>query len=187
MRNTRRTVLQGAAAGAAAVSFNGGASLLTPMHARAASQPYQTLTPAQALLLETLGERLAPTAAEEGISYFVDRQLSVPAQAAQLIVRYLDIPPPYSAFYAGCLAALDAASQAGYALPFTQITDAQRDSLIATMSTDTPKGWNSSFPAPIFYFAARNDAIDVVWGTIDGFAKLGVPYLAHIVPPRRWQ
>ncbi len=40
---------------------------------------------------------------------------------------------------------------------------------------------------PLFYFALRNDAIDVVYGTPDGYRVLGIPYMAHIAPPPRWQ
>jgi hypothetical protein len=32
----------------------------------------------------------------------------------------------------------------------------------------------------------RNDALDVVYGTRRGFASLGVPYMAHILPPTSW-
>jgi hypothetical protein len=32
----------------------------------------------------------------------------------------------------------------------------------------------------------RNDAIDVVYGTVEGFARLSVPYMPHILPQRSW-
>ena len=32
----------------------------------------------------------------------------------------------------------------------------------------------------------RSDAVDVVYGTPEGFAKLGVPYMPHIMPPTSW-
>jgi hypothetical protein len=32
----------------------------------------------------------------------------------------------------------------------------------------------------------RSDAVDVVYGTPAGFEALGVPYMEHIMPPRRW-
>ena len=28
--------------------------------------------------------------------------------------------------------------------------------------------------------------IDVVYGTVEGFARLGVPYMPHILPERSW-
>jgi hypothetical protein len=35
-------------------------------------------------------------------------------------------------------------------------------------------------------FLLRTDAVDVVYGTMDGYANLGVPYQAHIAPTRSW-
>jgi hypothetical protein len=34
--------------------------------------------------------------------------------------------------------------------------------------------------------AGASDAVDVVYGTMDGYANLGVPYQAHIAPTRSW-
>ena len=41
-------------------------------------------------------------------------------------------------------------------------------------------------PPPLFYMMVRSDAVDVVYGTQEGFDELNVPYLAHIVPPEKW-
>jgi hypothetical protein len=32
----------------------------------------------------------------------------------------------------------------------------------------------------------RSDAVDVVYGTVEGYESLGIPYMAHIAPDRRW-
>ena len=36
------------------------------------------------------------------------------------------------------------------------------------------------------YGTLRNDAVDVVYGTVEGFARLGIPYMPHILPQRSW-
>jgi hypothetical protein len=36
------------------------------------------------------------------------------------------------------------------------------------------------------YFLLRTDAVDVVYGTMEGYAQLGVPYMPHIAPARSW-
>jgi hypothetical protein len=180
---TRRTALRGAVIGLTTLAINGGVSLLTAKEARAAELPFLTLTPVQVQTLDALGDRLALGAAEKGISHFVDHQLSIPAPEALLTVRYLGIASPYASFYDSSLAAVEASSRAIYSRPFAEISDAERDNLIATMATGTPSGWSSSIPAPIFYFAVRSDAVDVVYGTIEGFQQLGVPYMPHILPP----
>ena len=42
-------------------------------------------------------------------------------------------------------------------------------------------------PAGAFvYTVLRNDAIDVVYGTMEGYAALGIPYMPHIAPTKRW-
>jgi hypothetical protein len=32
----------------------------------------------------------------------------------------------------------------------------------------------------------RSDAVDVVYGTMEGYASLGIPYMPHIAPTKRW-
>ena len=182
---TRRSALRGGITGFTAFAFAGAESLLTPREAKAAGLPFVTLTPSQATTLEALGDRLALGAAENGIAHFIDQQISVPPADALLILRYLDFPPPFSAFYDSGLSALDSSSQAIYGSPFAAISDAQRDSLIVLMATGTPNGW-TGIPAPLFYYAVRSDAVDVVYGTIEGFERLKIPYMPHIVPPRSW-
>jgi hypothetical protein len=54
------------------------------------------------------------------------------------------------------------------------------------MIAGSPAGWAGGVPAPLFYFGLRSDAIDVVYGTVDGFAKLGIPYMPHILPTTAW-
>ena len=40
--------------------------------------------------------------------------------------------------------------------------------------------------AGFVYFVLRSDAVDVVYGTVEGYAELGIPYQAHIMPLKRW-
>ena len=47
------------------------------------------------------------------------------------------------------------------------------------------EGWQG--PAgPFVYLVLRSDAVDVVYGTMDGYAALGIPYMPHIAPSKRW-
>ena len=36
------------------------------------------------------------------------------------------------------------------------------------------------------YTVLRADAVDVVYSTVEGYEMLGVPYMPHIAPERRW-
>ena len=46
-------------------------------------------------------------------------------------------------------------------------------------------GWQGP-PGPFVYTVLRSDAVDVVYSTMEGYEALGVPYMAHIAPERRW-
>ena len=87
---------------------------------------------------------------------------------------------------AKALAALDAASRAQYHAIFASLNPDQRQRLVRHMVDSTPPGWSGIIPAPLFYFALRSDAVDVVYGTVEGFRKLDIPYMPHILPARRW-
>ena len=45
---------------------------------------------------------------------------------------------------------------------------------------------SSGPPASYVMFLLRADALDVVYGTQAGFAQLGIPYSAHILPEANW-
>ena len=47
------------------------------------------------------------------------------------------------------------------------------------------EGWQGP-PGPFVYLLLRSDAVDVVYGTMDGYAALGFPYMPHIAPTRSW-
>ena len=46
-------------------------------------------------------------------------------------------------------------------------------------------GWQGP-QGSLVYFVLRSDAVDVVYGTMEGYAQLGVPYQPHIAPEKRW-
>jgi Gluconate 2-dehydrogenase subunit 3 len=181
----RRTVLQNAGVGTLVFMIGQRQVWLTPKEARAASVPFQTLTPSQIAILDALGDTLLPGAAEAGIAHFVDQQISIEPRDALLTLRYLDVAPPFARFYQQGFAALDATSEALYRGVFVSLDDGQRHDLVRHIVDGNPPGWNG-IPAPLFYFALRSDAVDVVYGTVEGFQKLNLPYMPHILPDRSW-
>jgi hypothetical protein len=53
------------------------------------------------------------------------------------------------------------------------------------MRQNKVEGWQG--PAGSFvYLLLRSDAVDVVYGTMEGYAGLGIPYMPHIAPTKRW-
>ncbi len=180
---SRRTLLQGALAFSFVVG--GVTELLAPRAARARNADLKVLTKPEANTLEAFCEALVPGASEAGIVHFVDHQLSLAPADALLLLRYLDVHPPYADFYRAGLAALDAICRAAHGSELAGLHPKALESLIGSIAADNPAGWSGP-PAPLFYFALRSDAVDVVYGTPEGFARLGVPYMPHINPQRPW-
>src|SRR5712691_6840938 len=182
----RRALLRGAAAGALAFTVGGAELLLTPRAARAQGVPLRTLSAAQAEMLDALGETLVPGARQAGISHFIDQQISIPPEEALLEARILNVRPPYANFYRAALGAVERASQAlNNGRGFAQLDEAGQRGLVDAMRQNKVAGWQGP-GSPFVYLVLRSDAVDVVYGTMDGYAGLGIPYMPHIAPTKRW-
>jgi len=185
MELERRVVLKGAALSGLVFTLDGVAVALSPRQARADNIPLTILTHAEQESLEALGEVLLPGAKEAGIANYVDHQLGVPPGEALLVARSMNVPPPFVNFYRAGLKALDAAAQKSQSAGFAAMPPAQQVDFVRAMMKQNPDGWAGP-PSPFFYAVVRMDAIDVVYGTVEGFARLGVPYMPHILPQRSW-
>jgi hypothetical protein len=181
----RRAFMQGAAAGALAFSVGGAEVLLLPSEARAQKVPLKILSADEALRLEAVSETLVPGARDAGIAHFVDQQCSVPPHEALLSIRIGNARPPFVNFYRAALNAIDAACQAQRSKPFAQLTAQEQTAFIGTMRVGKHPDWKGP-PQGAIYGAFRGDAVDVVYGTVEGFEKLGVPYMALVAPKTRW-
>lgn len=175
----RRTVLKAMAGGALALAAPRAAA--TPL---AATSP-PPLSDAEVTTLSALGETLLPGARAAGIAAFVNAQLAAEPAQSLLMLRYLDVPPPWDSFYRAGLAALDALAAARHARPFAALTSEQASALVGEIARGQPEPWAGP-PAPLFYFAVRADSVDVVYGTQAGFARLGLPYEEHLAPETPW-
>ena len=185
MQTDRRSIVKAAGFGMIAATVGGVPTLLAAAEAHAQALPFKVLAPAQAHTLATLGEVLLPGARAAGVAHFVDDQLAKDPAECLLMLRYFDWPPPYTPFYVGGLAALDGASQAAHGAAFTALDAGQASALVGQLLGGQVAGWQGP-PSPLVYLATRADAVDVVYGTMEGTAKLGLPYMAHIEPETRW-
>jgi hypothetical protein len=181
----RRQVLKGAALGALAYTIGGTEVLLSPREARAQDVPLKVLTADERAALEALGDTLLPGAKDAGLAHYVDQQLGVPAGESLLMARAVGVMPPYANFYRAGLAALDAASQKAHGAKFAALSDEKRSAFVEEFRQKVPEGWSGP-PSPFFYFVSRADAVDVFYGTVEGFERLGIPYMPHIAPLKRW-
>lgn len=119
-------------------------------------------TPLEAERLDALGNAMVPGAGAAGLARFIDRYVSVDPASSLLTARYLDVRPPFGDFYRDGLRRLEDYPDAAAAV--RKLAEIH----------------------PALHFALRSDAIDVTYGTMDGFAALDVPYLPHIAPEAPW-
>jgi Gluconate 2-dehydrogenase subunit 3 len=88
-------------------------------------------------------------------------------------------------FYRAAVSAIDSASQRVLGYKFAEATPDQQIEFVHNMRQNKVDGWQGP-PAPFVYTILRSDAVDVVYGTMEGYEMLGIPYQAHIVPEKRW-
>ena len=181
----RRSFLQGTGLGLLSFSLGGASVLLSPRQARAQGVDFMLLDATEVSILEAFGEVLVPGAREAGIAHFVDQQMSVEPNDSLFMAKYLNVPPPYADFYRAGLVALNRLSQALFEQAFDRISQTDAIGLVRTISSTVPDGWEGP-PAPLFYICVRADAVDVAYGSVEGFAKLKIPYMPHILPPENW-
>jgi hypothetical protein len=181
----RRDFLRGATLGALAFTVGGAQVLLTPREARAQGVPFRLLKAGEAETLEALGETLVPGARAAGVSHFIDQQVSVPAEESLLQARILNVRPPYINFYRAAIRAIDRATVAREAPRFAALNAPDQREFVDALRQGKLQDWQGP-PQPFVYLVTRSDAVDVVFGTMEGYEALGIPYMAHIAPEKRW-
>jgi hypothetical protein len=156
-----------------------------PPGARAARWPGATsLTGLETATLSAWCDTLAPGAAGAGVGDFVNAQLAKRPEDALLGIRYFDVPAPYLAFYREGLRALDRASKRIYRRAVPALNGDERQSLLARLLAGDAD-WSGP-PFFLFYLVTRSDAVDVLYGTPSGFARIGYRYEPVVSPPSRW-
>jgi len=181
----RRGFVRGATLGALAFTAGGVEILMAPNEARARSVPFRLLDAHQGETLEAVGETLVPQAREAGIAHYIDQQLSVPPHESLLQARIFNLRPPFADFYRAAIIAIDESSRNLLGRQFAQLAAGDQHDFIDRMRQNKIEGW-SGRPGGLVYAVLRADAVDVVYGTVEGYEALGIPYMAHIPPEKRW-
>ena len=181
----RRDFMKSAALGALTVTVGGVDALLAAREARAQGAPFRVLTAEEGGVVEALGETLVPGAGSAGIAHFIDHQLSVPPEEALLQARIFNVRPPFANFYRAAIGAVDRGSQKMFGRKFAQLMTNEQSEFVGQMRQNKIDGWTGP-SGGFIYTLLRTDAVDVVYGTMEGYAALGIPYQAHIAPERRW-
>ena len=182
----RRAVLKGAGVSALAFTIGGVETITSPREAHAQGAAYKVLTPPEVETIEALGDILAVDAKKAGIANFIDQQLSVTPGECLLEARIMNVRPPYANFYRAACGAVDKAVAARHpGKRLAQLSAEEGAAFVNDMRQNKIDGWQG--PAGGFvYFLLRSDAVDVVYGTMEGYARLGIPYMPHIAPAKKW-
>ena len=182
----RRDFIKGAATGALAFTVGGVEVLLTARQARAQNVPFRLLKTNEAETIEALGETLVPGARAAGVAHFIDQQLSVPPGEALLEARILNVRPPYANFYRSAIGAVDSASKAlNNGRNLNELSPSEQHDFVDAMRQNKVESWQGP-SGSLVYAVLRSDAVDVVYGTVEGYEALGIPYMPHIAPDKRW-
>ena len=181
----RRGFVKGATLGALAFSVGGAEVIMAPGEARARNVPFRLLDGHQGETLEALGETLVPQAREAGIAHYIDQQLSVPPQESLLQARIFNFRPPFAEFYRSTIVTIDDSSGKLFGKAFAQLDAKDQREFVDRMRQNKVEGWTGK-PSTLAYAVLRADAVDVVYGTMDGYEALGIPYMPHIPPEKRW-
>ncbi|WP_026244751.1 gluconate 2-dehydrogenase subunit 3 family protein [Dasania marina] len=184
MNTTRRNFLKSSTL---ALSFVVGAKtlLLSPRQAYALSIPLQILSESEATILEVLAEAIVPGARVAGIRHFIDSQLNADVDSSLLMIRYLGVPAPYLGFYTNGLRSSEEQAQARHKKNIAALNITELSPIIDDMAEGNVNNWSGP-PASFFFFVLRSDAADVVYGTQEGFDRLDIPYMPHILPEQPW-
>ena len=181
----RRAFMKGAGLGALAFTVGGVEVMMTASEAHAQGVPFRSLKEHEGETIEAMGETLVPGARKSGIAHFIDQQISVPAEEALLQARIFNVRPPFANFYRAGLGAIDRGSEKMFGRKFIALSAPEQSAFVRLMFQNKVDGWSGP-PAGFVYTILRSDAVDVVYGTMEGYAALGIPYQAHIVPEKRW-
>jgi hypothetical protein len=181
----RRGFVKGATLGALAFSVGGVEVLMTPIEARARNVPFRLLDGHQGETLEALGETLVPRAREAGIAHYIDQQISVPPEQSLLQARIFNFRPPFADFYRSTIVTVDQTSKKMFGQEFAQLSAKDQREFVDRMRQNKIEDWKGR-PSGLTYAVLRSDAVDVVYGTMEGYEALGIPYMPHIAPEKRW-
>ena len=135
----------------------------------------EVLTRPQLNVIEAVSEHLVPGSVNAGIAAYLDSQLRA-GKDSLLIGKYLGVDVLAQVeFYQTLASNLQKALE----------TEQSTTEAVSAMWSDTQTNWEGP-PASYMLFVLRADALDVTYGTPEGFEKLGIPYMAQNMPATPW-
>ena len=160
-------------------------SLFDPRMARAKGLPFKVLSLDEVGEVEALSDALVPGARAAGVSHYIDHELA--STSPRLLLRFAQLRGSMAPYYHSALAVFAASLKAQGHGTFSSLAPEAQHNVIEALRTGAIKPWDSgTVPAPVLYGMMRNDGVDVVYGSPDGFKALEIPYMPHIMPKTTW-
>ena len=148
---------------------------LTPAEATELGFTSDVLSREQLNAIETVAEHIVPGSHRAGIAAYIDSQLNA-GEHSLLIGKYLGVDiSGQIAFYENLADNLVAALKKEQSV----------QEIVGALWGDALGTWEGP-PSSYVLFVLRADALDVTYGTPEGFDALGIPYMAHIMPETPW-
>ncbi len=183
----RRRLIKAAGISTFTFTLNGCDINVTPREAKKLGADFQSLTKPSVRTLNKLADILLPGANSAGFSYFIDSQISKSSTESLSLLRYMDWPWPHSTFYEKGATAVNAYALNKHRVSFSELDEDDASEIVSNIASSQPDSWLfDAPPAPLFFYVTRADALDVFYGTEDGFELLEIPYIAHIEPTQKW-
>ena len=160
-------------------------SLFDPRAARAKGDPFKVLSADEVATIEALSDAIVPGARDAGVSHYIDHELASPSP--RLLLRFAQLRGPLAPYYHSALASFAASMKAQGHGAFASLSPEAQRTVVEALRTAKFKPWEDSTIAPAaFYGMMRNDGVDVVYGSVEGFKHLEIPYMPHIMPKKTW-
>ncbi len=186
-RVPRRDVIKGGALGALAFLVGGKTLMLSPSEAFAQGASLRTLKAEEAETIAAMGDALVPGARAAGIVQFIDQQISIPPEEALLQARIMSVRPPFANLYRNIAIAIEKNVGARHGgKRFAQLGAEEATAFINDMRQNKIADWQGPPGGGFVYAVLRADSVDVFYNTVAGYAALGVPYMPHILPEKKW-
>ncbi len=178
----RRYVLK---VGGATLLTTAAAPLFDPRIARAQGAPFKVLSAAEVATIDALSNAIVPGARDAGVSHYIDHELA--STSPRLLLRFAQLRGPLLPYYRGGLAAFAASMKEQGKGEFSSLAPDAQGALLEAMRTGKFTPWDAkAVPTPVFFGMMRNDGVDVVYGSAEGFKNLDMPYMPHIMPKTTW-
>ena len=182
----RRAFVKGATLGALAFTVGGSTVMLTARQARAGNVPFRLLKENEAETIESMGETLVPGARTAGIAHFIDQQISVPPERGAAAGAH---PQRASRRSPTSIAPRSARSTAAATRPSAassrMLSPGDKRDFVNLMRQNKADGWQGPPGRSSMPCCAATPSTSCT-ATMEGYEALGVPYMAHIAPERRW-